>query len=224
MNIFFLHLFFLYFTNLFFYSYSFCGIHLHSTLSQNKSKKNITLKSKKNKNNLYNNKRQLSNEYTSLNIIIDNQYLSYQLQNNIISEKKYELIINSLNTATLMLSSLISIEKNNNHISLDKDEILEKCHLGEYLYKEEYLSPNEISSDSIIIYPRFHNYDQNGQNNILASAKYCYLDEDSKRPLAGFIYIEQNITEIEMRKINIDKYYSMIFLHELTHILILMNH
>ena len=218
MAIFFLHLLILYFSNLFRYSYSFCGIHLHSTATQNQLIKNKTLNSKR--NNIYNNKRQLSTEYTELKIIIDNQYLLYQLQNNIISEKKYELIFNSLNAATSMLSSLIVIEKNNNHISLDKDEILEKCHLGEFFYKEEYLSPNEISSDSIIVYPRFHNYNQNGKNNILASAKYCYLDEDSKRPLAGFIYIEQNITEIEMRKINIDKYYTMIFLHELTHILI----
>ena len=218
MAFFILHLFFLYFSNLFSYSYSFCGIHLHSNENQKQLIKNATLKTKK--NNIYNNKRKLSTEYTPLKIIIDNQYISYQRQNNIISEKKYDLIINSLNAATSILSSLILIEKNDNYITLDKDEILEKCNLDEYCYKDEYLSPNEISSDSVIIYPRFHNYNQNGQNNILASAKYCYLDEDNKRPLAGFIYIEQNITELEMRKINIERYYTMIFLHEITHILI----
>ena len=40
------------------------------------------------------------------------------------------------------------------------------------------------------------------------------------RPLAGYIYIEGNLTNIEINKMNAERYYTMIFLHELTHILI----
>ena len=40
------------------------------------------------------------------------------------------------------------------------------------------------------------------------------------RPLAGYIYIEGNLTDIEVRKNNAEKYFTMIFMHELTHILI----
>ena len=54
-------------------------------------------------------KRKLSEiEYTPIKIIIDNKYLSYQLQNKVINQERYNLIINSLNSSANMLSSLIS--------------------------------------------------------------------------------------------------------------------
>ena len=217
MILFYLYLFFLYSSNLCSNSDSFCGTNLLSSEVQKQLINNVTLKA--NNNRINDNKRKLS-EYTPIKIIIDNQYLSDQLTRKIVSENKYTLILNALNTATSMLSSLISVEKYNNPITLDKDIIIKNCHLEENSYKATYLSPNKIPGDSIIIYPRFHDFNQKGNNNILSSAKFCYLDNDIKRPLAGFIYIEKNITELEMRKTNIDKYYTMIFLHELTHILI----
>ena len=210
-------LFIISFSNIFGKSNSFCGSHLLPKNAQKQLIINNTLKSNKNKSK--NTKRKLSTEYTPINIIIDNQYLSYQLQNNVISTTKYNLIINSLDTAISMLTSLISVEKNNDKITLNSDEIINNCHLGEYLYKSDLLSPNELSSNSVVVYPRFHNFNQGGQNNILSSASFCALGDDG-RPTAGFIYIEQNLTDIELRKSNIDKYYTMILLHELTHILV----
>ena len=200
------------------YSHSFCG---HDSLSKDKQSQlihNNKLKSSKNQ------KRKLSIEYTPIKIIIDNQYLSYQLQNKIVTEKIYTLILNSLKNAAYLLSELISVEKNDLELTLDKDTTIQNCYLGEYLYKSDYLSPNKISSDSIIIFPRFHDFNQSGENNILSSASFCSLDDEennnSKRPIAGYIYIEKNITDLIMRKINIERYYTMIFLHELTHILV----
>jgi len=211
-------------------SNSFCGSHLLPKLHKNKllNKNNTSTKKELNyKTN--NNKRKLSsNEYVPLNIIIDNRYMLYQLQNHVISDKVYDLVFNALEKAASMLSSILSIEveKNANgeivEISIDKDEIINTCYLGSNLfYTESLIENNRISGDSVIIYPRFHDFEQGEKKNILSSASFCYRDSvSSSRPLAGFIYIEQNITTIEMRKKNIDKYYTMILLHELTHILV----
>ena len=219
-------MFFLIFTFLFsssFYkinsnSNSFCGSNLLPKYNNNLLKENLTIKSN---NNITKNtkKRKLATNNTPLRIIIDNQYMSYQLQNNKALGEKYTLILESLTKASKLLSTLISVEQNSRTIILNKDSINTKCSLQNH-YQSNYLSPNSIPSDTIIIYPRFHDFKQNGVNNVLSSAKFCELDDVTNRPGAGFIYIEQNITDLEMRKTNIDKYYTMLFLHELTHILI----
>ena len=200
------------------YSNSFCGSNLLPKFNKTLLKENLALKSNKNitKNSK---KRKLLVEYTPINIVIDNKYMLYQRGKDIISVEKYTLISESLQKAATLLSSLVSVEKNNKKITLNRDRIINNCDLGNNLYDSNNLSPNPISSNTIIIYPRFHDFKQNGNNNILSSAKFCELNEDN-RPVAGFIYIEQNITDLEMRKTNIEKYYTMIFLHELTHILI----
>jgi hypothetical protein len=209
-------------------SNSFCGSHLLPKLHKSKSlNKNINSEKELN-NKTKNNKRKLSsNEYVPLNIIIDNKYMSYQLQNHVISDKVYDLILNALNKAASMLNSILSIEVEKNvddeieGIAIVKDDIINMCYLGPNLYTESLLEDNIIPGDSVIIYPRFHDFEQGERKNILSSASYCYRDSiNTNRPLAGFIYIEQNITNIEMRKKNIDKYYTMILLHELTHILV----
>ena len=186
-------------------SNSFCGSHLLPKIGQRQLVINSIIKS--NQYNTKNTKRKLELEYTPLKIIIDNQYLLYQLQNKKVSEKQYTLIINALNTASSMITSLISVEKNNREIELNEELITQNCNLGKHHYKKDYLSPNKITSDSIIIYPRFHDFKQNGVNNILTSASFCALDDDidtgTNRPLAGFIYIEKNITDLVMRKTNI---------------------
>ena len=164
-------------------------------------------------------KRKLSEiEYTPIKIIIDNKYLSYQLQNKVINQERYNLIINSLNSSANMLSSLISVEKNDYRVTLTKDQIMQNCYLDKHLYNPEYLETDALSSDSIVIYPRFHFFNQSNPKNILSSASFCAMNYEG-RPLAGFIFIEGDLTDIEIRKNNADKYYTMIFLHELTHIL-----
>ena len=158
-------------------------------------------------------------EYVPINIIIDNKYLSYQLQNNIIKEDRYSLIMNSLRSAASIMSSLISVEKNDFKITLTKDVIISNCKLGEHLYNTDLFETDALSSNSIVIYPRFHFFQQTNPKSILSSASFCAMNYEG-RPLAGYIYIEGNLTDIEVRKNNADKYYTMIFLHELTHILI----
>ena len=200
-------------------SNSFCG----SNLLKSDKKRQLILNSKKNSflNKKKNQKRKLSNEYSPLKIIIDKQYLSRQLQLDEELVDKYTLMLNALTKASSLLSSLISVEKRDSEIILDKDKIVQDCNLVDYTYSLNYLSPNKISSDSIIIYPRFYDFNQKGKNNILSSASFCYLgDESIQRPLAGYIYIEKNISALEMAKSNVERYYTMIFLHELTHILV----
>ena len=113
-----------------------------------------------------------------------------------------------------MLSSLISVEKNDYRVTLTKDQIMKNCYLDEHLYNPEYLETDALSSDSIVIYPRFHFFNQSNPKNILSSASFCAMNYEG-RPLAGFIFIEGDLTDIEIRKNNADKYYTMIFLHEL---------
>ena len=217
------------FCDIFSNSNSFCGSHLLPKLHKNKLLNKTNNSSQKELNNkTNNNKRKLSsNENVPLKIIIDNKYMLYQLQNKVISDKVYDLILNALNKAVSMLNSILSIEvaKDANDeiegIDIIIGDIIDKCDLGTNLYTESFLENNKIPGDSVIIYPRFHDFEQGEKKNVLSSASYCYRDSaNTNRPLAGFIYIEQNITNIEMRKKNIDKYYTMILLHELTHILV----
>ena len=215
----FLFLFFLSFYKINNNPNSFCGSNLLPKINKKILKKNSTIISK-NKNMPKNSKKRKLSE-SPIKIIIDNKYMQKQLTNPIITMEKYTLILESLQKASSLLSSLISVINPSTTITLNSDTIIEDCALGNNLYESNYLSPNSIPGDSIIIYPRFHNFKQNGENNILASAKHCALDESNNyRPVAGVIYIEQNITELEMRKANIKRYYTMLFLHELTHILI----
>ena len=193
-------------------SNTFCGSHLLPKIDPKKLLINSTKS--------FSSKRKLSDiEYTPIKIIIDNKYISYQLQNHVIDESRYNLIINSLNSAASMLSSLILVEKNDYKITLTVDQIKTNCHLGDNLYNTDYLQTDALSSDSIVIYPRFHFFKQSYPKNILSSASFCAMNYEG-RPLAGYIYIEGNLTDIEVNKYNADKYYTMIFLHELTHILI----
>ena len=213
------------FPDIFSNSNSFCGSHLLPKLHKNKS---LNKNNNSTEKELNNNKRKLSsNENVPLNIIIDNKYMSYQLQNHVISDKVYDLILNALNKAASMLNSILSIDVAKDvddeiiGIPIDKGDIIDNCFLGTNLYTESLLENDVIPGDSVIIYPRFHDFEQGEKKNILSSASFCYRDSANPyRPLAGFIYIEQNITNIEMRKKNIDKYYTMILLHELTHILV----
>ena len=195
-------------------SNSFCG----SNLMPKRKKREIIPKS--NNEQIVGPKRKLEPEYSPINIILDNQYMFYQLQNHVITEPIYTLILQALQTAVSMIQSLILVENNHDYITLDKDDTIEKCYLNEHGYNSNYLSPNQIQGHSLVIYPRFHDFKQNGKNNIVSSASFCSVDSVTNRPLAGYIFIEQNITNIEMRKTNKEKYYSLIFLHELTHILV----
>ena len=192
-------------------SHSFCG----SNFLPKVDPKNLLINSTKN----FTKKRKLEIEYIPINIIIDNKYLSYQLENHIINEQKYNLIINSLNSAASMLSSLIFVEKNDYRLTLTENQILENCHLGEFLYDPNLFVTDALSSNSVVIFPRFHYFEQSYPKDIYSSASFCALNYEG-RPLAGYIYIEANLTNIEVNKNNVDKYYTMIFLHELTHILI----
>ena len=165
-------------------------------------------------------KRKLANpEYTSLNIIIDYKYLSNQLQNNMVKESLYNLIKSSLDSAASILSSLILVEKNDYKFTLQESIITENCYLEENLYTSSLFETDALSSNSIVIFPRFHIFSQSYPRNILSSASFCAMNYDG-RPLAGYIYIEGNLTNIEINKMNAERYYTMIFLHELTHILI----
>ena len=206
------------------HSHSFCGSNL---LKEDNKRQVIDSKKTSLINKTKNSKRKLSDEYkfTPINIIIDTKYLLYQLSNETKTEKNYDFIINALKDAASKLSSLISVKnKDSEIITLKESNVTNNCSLPNqaYAYDSNYLFPNKIPTNSIIIYPRFHDFNQKGKNNILSSASYCILNDnyDNPRPIAGKIYIEKNITGLDIRKSNVERYYTMIFLHELTHILV----
>ena len=193
-------------------SHSFCGSNFLPKIDKKKLLINSTKK--------FSNKRKLApKEYTPLNIIIDKTYLSYQLQNNIINDERNSLIKDALDSAASLLSSLILVEKNDFKVTLTENQILENCYLGEHLYNASLFQTDALSSDTVVIFPRIHFFKQSNPKNVLSSASFCAMNYEG-RPLAGYIFIEGNLTDIEIRKYNADKYFTMIFLHELTHILI----
>ena len=214
MNSFFIPIFILFYLKIEIYcdSNTFCG----SNFLPKKDPKKLLIDAKINNSQ----KRRLADtEYTSLNIIIDYKYLSNQLDNNIVRQNLYNLIKESLDQAASILSSLILVEKNDYKFTLQESIITENCYLGENLYTSSLFETDALSSNSIVIFPRFHYFNQTYPNNILSSASFCAMNYDG-RPLAGYIYIEANLTNIEINKNNAVRYYTMIFLHELTHILI----
>ena len=54
-----------------------------------------------------------------------------------------------------------------------------------------------LSSNSVVIFPRFHYFEQSYPKDIYSSASFCALNYEG-RPLAGYIYIEANLTNIEV--------------------------
>ena len=191
-------------------SYSFCGSNFLPKIDPNKLLINST-------KSIPRKRKTSEKEYIPINIIIDTKYLLYQLQNNVIKEDRYTLIIKSLQSAASNMSSLISVEKNDYKITLTKDQILQNCQLENNLYNPDLFVTDALTSNSVVIFPRFHFFKQSNPKNILSSASFCAMNYEG-RPLAGYIYIEGNLTDIEVRKNNAEKYFTMIFMHELTHI------
>ena len=198
--------------NIYCESYSFCGSNFLPKIEPNKLLINST-------KSIPRKRKTSEKEYIPINIIIDTKYLLYQLQNNVIKEDRYTLIIKSLQSAASNMSSLISVEKNDYKITLTKDQILQNCQLENNLYNPDLFVTDALTSNSVVIFPRFHFFKQSNPKNILSSASFCAMNYEG-RPLAGYIYIEGNLTDIEVRKNNAEKYFTMIFMHELTHILI----
>ena len=151
MNVFDILFFLLFYSKIRIYcqSYSFCGTNF---LPKKDPKKLIINSTKK-----FSQKRKASSsELIPINIIIDKQYLSYQLQNHIINEDRYNLITEALDSAASILSSLIFLEKNDYKFTLQKSLVIKNCHLGERLYTPNLFETDALSSNSIVIFPRFH--------------------------------------------------------------------
>ena len=197
-------------------SNSFCGSNHLPKISPEKLLINFT----KISNNKTNN-RKLSTEYTPIQFKIDYTYLEYQFRSDtkkIITLDNVKFIKKTLESATSLLSELLSVIKNDDTYVLDDQSELEtNCNLQTNYYDTSILTTG-ISSDTIIIYPKFINFTNGETKTALAAASCCAMKDD--KPIAGYIFIEQNITETELNKENIDKYYTMLFLHQLTHILV----
>ena len=95
------------------------------------------------------------------------------------------MLMNSLRSAASIMSSLISVEKNDFKITLTKDVIISNCKLGEHLYNTDLFETDALSSNSIVIYPRFHFFQQTNPKSILSSASFCAMNYEG-RPLAGY--------------------------------------
>ena len=134
LSIFSIFLFVSFYLPIYSHSHSFCG----SDLLKKDKKRQLVIDSKKKSlvNKTKNSRRKLSDEYkfTPINIIIDNKYLQYQLNNEtdkIKAEEKYTLILNALKDAASKLSSLISVKnKDSEIITLREDNVKGNCSLG----------------------------------------------------------------------------------------------
>lgn len=70
------------------------------------------------------------------------------------------------------------------------------------------------TTKDLIIFPIIN---PNLPSGVMASATACFLDSDTYRPIAGFVYLGQSY---DFSKTNAEYYLEMLLLHEITHILV----
>jgi len=144
-------------------------------------------------------KRRLNSEFTPIKIKIDYTRLKIEVKGNINYFKE------RFSNIAMYLSSLLSVQ----HINVGlNDDLVKECtnisenNVGTWLYEND-----------LVLFPYIN---ENFDDDILAAAAPCLI-LNNYRPVGGFIEINKNV--LSNTKRDIDAYFDMLLLHEISHIL-----
>ena len=157
--------------------------------------------------------------FEPIRIHCDFSYLQKKVQNNqnLLSIEK--IVENSINNSIKIIKKLINVRPLSypiNNITLN--DLSEWGFDSNYIDKLLLTNGNGINADLVILLKFIEQNEQNLllDNEMASISNKFMLDEETKRPIVGVIYINNNINiNIE----NINNYLQYIFLHEITHIL-----
>ena len=165
-------------------------------------KNKLKIKPKKMKSS--NIKRKLSTLYTPIKIKVDYTYLNSQ---KLLSDDNLSKLQTVLAETITAFSTLLQVKHQN--VDLDADEINEYCDIPKVAsdYK------NFLYDYDILILPYI---DENADESVLAAATACLMLNDYQ-PKVGVLALT---SQMEFDKKDINFYFRMLLLHEITHILI----
>lgn len=192
----------LYLLNLFF-SLSFCFKCGHDKIKKAPKILNITIPQ--------NDKSRRLDSYHPISFYVDytqmeNDQINYNLNSSYINFLK-----SALQLSLEIFSELLQVKLNGNTVIKEPD----KC--GE---KIKYYN-NQIKSgvdNDIILVPII---DKTLDIDVLAAAAACFLNKEDIRPIMGYILI--NPVNDDYESLNSKEYFALLFLHEITHILVFLN-
>ena len=160
-----------------------------------------------------------NNNYESIRIHCDFSYLKNQVQKNqnlLPIEKEVE---HSIQNSIKIIKKLINVRPLKYPINkITNDDLSEWGLDSNYIDKLLLTNGNGLNADLVILLKFIESKEESIllDNEMASISNKFILDEETKRPIVGVIYINNNI-DINLGNINI--YLKYIFLHEITHIL-----
>ena len=160
-----------------------------------------------------------NNDYEPIRIYSDFSYIKYQAQEDSNLNEIEKIIEKSIEDAIKILKKIISVHPLTYPINkISSDDLTQWSFKTNKIDQSLLSNGNGVNSDLTILLKFIESGDTNLllDNEIASISNKFILDEDTKRPIIGVIYLNNNIN-INIR--NIDIFLKTIFLHELTHIL-----
>ena len=155
-----------------------------------------------------NNKSRRLNSYHPISFYVDYTQMENDQINYNLSSSYVNFIKSSLQLSLELFSELLKVKRNGNIKIKNPEECDEKI---------KYYN-NKIKSgvdNDIILIPII---DKTLGFDVLAAASSCYLSAEDNRPIMGYILISPFYKDYGYN--NSKEYYSFLFLHEITHILV----
>ena len=167
-----------------------------------------------------NKKRKLRNldstTYRPIRIYLETTYFQSQGNNNQNIKDKMSSLITALNKAVNGIKGLINVEDigDKNILSgINMPELFQNNNINQW--NTIFNSGSNINADYLLIV-KFDNTNML-TNSVLASAIPIYPDPDTNRPLIGLLTVSTNTSFYNKGRFT--EYFSLVFLHELTHAL-----
>ena len=159
--------------------------------------------------------RKLSTVYTPIRIILDTTYFEYQANYLPLIKDKVPALKEAMKKAVKALSDILEVEDYGNDIfyGLLTQEFFNYYKI--YSWNPIFNYNANIAADLIIL-AKFQEVNE-FPPGVLASAMPIYLYELTKRPIVGLLTVSYSADFFAYN--NYQEYYSLVFLHELTHAL-----
>ena len=159
--------------------------------------------------------RKLSTVYTPIRIILDTTYFEYQANYLPLIKDKVPALKEAMKKAVKALSDFLEVEDYGNDIfyGLLTQDFFNYYKI--YSWNPIFNNNANIPADLIIL-AKFQEVDE-FPPGVLASAMPIYLYELTKRPIVGLLTVSYSADFFAYN--NYQEYYSLVFLHELTHAL-----